>query len=100
MCWVMPPNSASVTFDERMASSSDVLPWSTWPMMVTTGARGTCGLAAASAPPLLAAWRSWTSSSKETTMASTPRSLGQLQRQLGLQHVVDVGHDAALEERA
>ena len=24
----------------RMASSSDVLPWSTWPMMVTTGGRG------------------------------------------------------------
>jgi hypothetical protein len=23
-----------------MASSSEVLPWSTWPMMVTTGGRG------------------------------------------------------------
>src|SRR5215470_619252 len=39
MCWVMPPNSFSATFDFRMASSSDVLPWSTWPMTVTTGGR-------------------------------------------------------------
>ena len=41
MCWVMPPDSPSVTFDLRMASSSEVLPWSTWPMMVTTGAART-----------------------------------------------------------
>src|SRR5499426_1856394 len=39
MCCVMPPNSFSATFDLRMASSSDVLPWSTWPMTVTTGGR-------------------------------------------------------------
>ena len=39
MCWVMPPNSFSATFDLRMASSNDVLPWSTWPMTVTTGGR-------------------------------------------------------------
>ena len=41
MCWVMPPASPSATLALRIASSSDVLPWSTWPMMVTTGARGT-----------------------------------------------------------
>ena len=40
MCWVMPPASPATTLVWRMASSSDVLPWSTWPMMVTTGARG------------------------------------------------------------
>ena len=39
MCWVMPPASPAATSVERMASSSDVLPWSTWPMTVTTGAR-------------------------------------------------------------
>src|SRR5215470_10387693 len=39
MCCVMPPNSFSATFDLRIASSSDVLPWSTWPMTVTTGGR-------------------------------------------------------------
>ena len=37
MCWVMPPASPAATLVERMASSSEVLPWSTWPMMVTTG---------------------------------------------------------------
>ena len=40
MCWVMPPASPAATLVERMASSSEVLPWSTWPMTVTTGARG------------------------------------------------------------
>jgi hypothetical protein len=40
MCWVMPPASPETTLALRMASSSEVLPWSTWPMMVTTGGRG------------------------------------------------------------
>ncbi len=40
MCWVMPPASPPVTLVLRMASSKEVLPWSTWPMMVTTGGRG------------------------------------------------------------
>ena len=40
MCWVMPPASPAATLVERMASSSEVLPWSTWPITVTTGARG------------------------------------------------------------
>ena len=44
MCWVMPPASPETTLVLRMASSSEVLPWSTWPMMVTTGGRG-CRLA-------------------------------------------------------
>ena len=39
MCWVMPPASPAATSVSRIASSSDVLPWSTWPMMVTTGGR-------------------------------------------------------------
>src|SRR3954471_2018295 len=39
MCWVMPPASPLTTLVSRMASSSEVLPWSTWPMMVTTGGR-------------------------------------------------------------
>src|SRR5438132_2809712 len=39
MCCVMPPNSFSATFDFRIASRSEVLPWSTWPMTVTTGGR-------------------------------------------------------------
>ena len=39
MCCVMPPCSDAVTFVSRMASSRLVLPWSTWPMIVTTGGR-------------------------------------------------------------
>jgi len=37
MCCVIPPASPSATCALRIASSSDVLPWSTWPMIVTTG---------------------------------------------------------------
>ena len=53
MCWVMPPASPAATLVERMASSSEVLPWSTWPMTVTTGARGAAcaGSSAASNRP-------------------------------------------------
>ena len=41
MCWVMPPRSPSATAVLRMASRTLVLPWSTWPMTVTMGARST-----------------------------------------------------------
>ena len=40
MCCVMPPASPLATRVRRIVSSSDVLPWSTWPMTVTTGGRG------------------------------------------------------------
>ena len=40
MCCVIPPASVSTTAAWRIASSSVVLPWSTWPMIVTTGGRG------------------------------------------------------------
>ena len=40
MCWVMPPRSPAATSVARIASSRLVLPWSTWPMTVTMGARG------------------------------------------------------------
>ena len=40
MCCVIPPASVSTTAASRIASSSVVLPWSTWPMIVTTGGRG------------------------------------------------------------
>ena len=41
MCWVIPPASPAATSVSRIASSSEVLPWSTWPMIVTTGGRST-----------------------------------------------------------
>ncbi len=64
MCWVMPPASPSATLVLRMWSRRVVLPWSTWPMTVTTGARrgasgaaaffvrvAGCGAVATAAPP-------------------------------------------------
>ena len=39
MCWVMPPASPTATRALRMESSSEVLPWSTCPITVTTGGR-------------------------------------------------------------
>src|SRR5437764_929701 len=39
MCCVMPPASVATTRALRIASRSVVLPWSTWPMIVTTGGR-------------------------------------------------------------
>ena len=39
MCCVIPPASVVTTDVLRIASSSVVLPWSTWPMIVTTGGR-------------------------------------------------------------
>ena len=40
ICWVMPPNSISATLALRIASKVFVLPWSTCPIIVTTGGRG------------------------------------------------------------
>lgn len=40
ICWVIPPNSWSTTFDFLRASNSVVFPWSTCPIIVTTGGRG------------------------------------------------------------
>mmetsp|Transcript_8821 Transcript_8821/g.15264 ORF Transcript_8821/g.15264 Transcript_8821/m.15264 type:complete len:226 (-) Transcript_8821:951-1628(-) len=37
----MPPASPAATRDDLITSNSDVLPWSTWPMTVTTGGRST-----------------------------------------------------------
>ena len=56
MCCVIPPYSPSATLVLRMASSSFVLPWSTWPMIVTMGGRG--------------ARSSWSSFSSSMTVSS------------------------------
>ena len=39
MCCVMPPASPFATAVDRSLSNKVVLPWSTWPMMVTIGGR-------------------------------------------------------------
>src|SRR3990172_679505 len=58
MCWVMPPRSPAATRLLRIASSRLGLPWSTWPMIVTTGARGprASGAAAADARSAIPLW--------------------------------------------
>ncbi len=48
MCCVIPPASVSTTAVSRIASSSVVLPWSTWPMIVTTGGRASRASSASS----------------------------------------------------
>ncbi len=48
MCCVMPPASPAATSVSRIASSSEVLPWSTWPMIVTTGGRSASSSSASS----------------------------------------------------
>lgn len=40
MCCVMPPASREASWLLLRLSSRVVFPWSTWPMMVTTGGRG------------------------------------------------------------
>ena len=37
MCWVIPPCSPETTFESLRESSKDVFPWSTCPIIVTTG---------------------------------------------------------------
>ena len=39
ICWVIPPASPFATDVDRRVSNSVVLPWSTCPMIVTTGGR-------------------------------------------------------------
>ena len=65
MCWVIPPASPAATCVSRIASRSEVLPWSTWPMTVITGARGS-----RSSARLSEVW-TWTSSSSKDWMEAS-----------------------------
>ena len=73
MCWVMPPASPAATCVSRIASSSEVLPWSTWPMIVTTGARSTRSSSASSnTGSAISSSSEWTiSTSLSSSAAST-----------------------------
>ncbi len=67
MCWVIPPRSPAATVVVRIASRRLVLPWSTWPMTVTIGARGTRSAASSSSKRIsLAAGAGARSSSPST----------------------------------
>ena len=65
MCCVMPPASPPATSAARSASRSDVLPWSTWPTIVTTG--GGSRLAASSSSSMTPAADSANSSSSPSS---------------------------------
>ena len=65
MCCVIPPASVSTTAVSRIASRSEVLPWSTWPMIVTTGGRG---------------WRSFSSSTNSSGSSSSAACLMMISR--------------------
>ena len=80
MCWVIPPASPATTSVSRIASSSEVLPWSTCPMIVTTGARSVRSSSASwnsgSTSTSSAAWTisiSLSNSSASTWIASSER---------------------------
>src|SRR3712207_4587336 len=114
MCCVMPPASPAATCVSRIASSSEVLPWSTWPMIVTTGGRSTStsgssskvGSAATSSAALTISTSlsnsvasTWMASSDRVcvSVAISPRPMSFLMisdrvEQRGLA-VVDVAHD-------
>src|SRR5579872_4971763 len=66
----MPPASPETTSVERSASSNDVLPWSTWPITVTTGGRGR-SVSGASASPT----RPTSTSASETRRTLWPNSV-------------------------
>ena len=97
MCWVMPPSSLSTTLDDRSASSRVVLPWSTWPMMVTTGAPRAGALVGAVEVALLLQLDLLLEADQHGLDAQLA---GDLLRQLDVEHVVDGGHHAAVEEDA
>src|SRR5437016_3215128 len=73
MCCVIPPASPPATLVRRMESSRVVLPWSTWPMMVTTGGRGTVSAAAPSSPVAASETSLAACSSKLITLVSAPK---------------------------
>ena len=101
MCWVMPPASPATTLAERIRSSSSVLPWSTWPMTVTTGGRGrsSASSSSSSSSSKYLAWSSASCSSPGSTRRTVGAELGGEQ----LDHVVGQrlggGDHLALEEQ-
>ncbi len=90
----MPPASPPTTLVERMASSSEVLPWSTWPMMVTTGGRGTsvAGSSAASNRPS-------STSDSATRLHRVAEFLGDELGGVGVDRVGDLQHLALLHQQ-
>ena len=78
-----------------MASSSEVLPWSTWPMMVTTGARGCSVLG-----DVLRADQAFLDIGLGDAAHACAELLGDELRRIGVDHVVDLVHLAVLHQVA
>ena len=111
MCWVMPPRSPAATSVVRMASRRLVLPWSTWPMTVTIGARGcrSAGSSSSKRSSLVASAGSPSPSpSAAVPVAGRLDRLGDLvaelagdeRRGVAVDELVDRREDAALDELA
>ena len=75
MCWVIPPASPAATRVLRIWSSRLVLPWSTWPMTVTTGALSGNGWpSSSSSGPAAAVATGSAGSPGESVVAAEPAS--------------------------
>ena len=93
MCWVMPPASPATTLAWRIASSSEVLPWSTWPMMVTTGGRGRrCVIGVRRVE------QAFLDIGFGDALHRVAHFLGDELRGVGIDHVGDLGHLALLHQ--
>ena len=100
MCWVMPPASPATTLVLRIASSSVVLPWSTWPITVTTGGRGTASMSSSSSSSSknLACSAASCCSPGSTSRTEAPISAANSSIMSSVS-AWDGGHDLALEEQ-
>ena len=70
-CWVMPPRSPAATALLRIASRRLVLPWSTWPMTVTMGARETRFAGSSSSPMMTSLASSPSGASPDASMVDS-----------------------------
>ena len=103
MCCVMPPASPAATLDLRMTSSSEVLPWSTWPMMVTTGARGlrSSGLSSTSSSTFFStAWTTPSPFARFSTSNLKPYFAQSCCGDFLVNRLVDGGENAQLDQIA
>ena len=96
MCCVMPPASPLATLVRRMVSSSDVLPWSTCPMTVTTGARGS---SLTSDVRLLLFREEGIRLVELGALGDVPHLLDHDHRGVLVEHLVDGDHGAELHQR-
>src|SRR5215213_11505445 len=96
MCCVMPPASPAATFAARMPSSKLVLPWSTCPMTVTTGARASS--VSSESDSINCSNSSGDHLLEAEELHVEAEALAQLLRDVVVERLVERGEDAALKE--